>query len=69
VHGALGRPQLYAECGVPEYWVVNLVDRVVEVHRQPHAGRYEAVTVHQQGERLGLLAFPDVELIIDDFLR
>ncbi|HZP38106.1 MAG TPA: Uma2 family endonuclease [Methylomirabilota bacterium] len=28
---------LYARAGVPEYWIVNLVDRVLEVHRDPIA--------------------------------
>lgn len=26
---------LYAKAGIPEYWIVNLVDRVLEVHRDP----------------------------------
>jgi Uma2 family endonuclease len=63
------KARLYAECGVPEYWIVNLVERVVEVHRTPVSGKYEHVTVHAKGERLRLLAFPDLELAIDDFLR
>ena len=25
----------YARAGVPEYWIVNLVDRVLDVHREP----------------------------------
>jgi Uma2 family endonuclease len=61
--------QLYAECGVPEYWIVNLVDRVVEVHRLPRAGGYEQLSVHAKGEQLELLAFADVALAVDDFLR
>ena len=28
---------LYARAGIVDYWVVNLVDRVVEVHRHPGA--------------------------------
>src|SRR5262252_104691 len=24
---------LYARAGIPDYWIVNLVDRVVEIHR------------------------------------
>lgn len=27
--------QLYAEAGIPEYWIINLVDRRLEVYRQP----------------------------------
>lgn len=54
---------------IPEYWVVNLVEHTVEVHRTPNAGRYEQITTHHKGARLRLLAFPDVELKVDDFLR
>lgn len=28
---------LYARASIPEYWIVNLVDRVLEVHRDPGA--------------------------------
>lgn len=28
---------VYAAAGIPEYWIVNLIDRQVEVHRQPQA--------------------------------
>ena len=28
---------LYARAGLPEYWIVNLVDGALEVHRAPHA--------------------------------
>ena len=27
--------RLYAAAGIPEYWIVNLADRQVEVHRRP----------------------------------
>jgi Uma2 family endonuclease len=60
---------LYATCGVPEYWIVNLVDRVVEVHREPRAGAYQRISVHPRGERLRVLHFPDVEIAVNDFLR
>lgn len=63
------KAELYAERGVPEYWIVNLVERVVEVHREPQDGRYQTRSTHTKGERLRLLAFADVELSIDDFLR
>ncbi len=28
---------LYARAGVPDYWILNLVDRVLEVYREPQA--------------------------------
>ena len=33
--------EIYAEAGVEEYWIVNVPDRCIEVHRQPGGGSYE----------------------------
>ena len=33
------KAELYARAGVPEYWVVNLADRVIERHTEPADGR------------------------------
>jgi Uma2 family endonuclease len=63
------KARLYAECQIPEYWIVNLADRTVEVHRAPNAGQYEQVVVHPKGSRIRVVAFPDVELNVDDFVR
>lgn len=37
---------LYARAGVPEYWIVNLADQAVEVHRDPDTslGSYRGVS-------------------------
>lgn len=31
---------LYAQAGIAEYWLVNLIDRQVEVYRRPEGGKY-----------------------------
>ncbi len=31
---------LYANANIPEYWIVNLNDRQIEIHRQPKSGEY-----------------------------
>ena len=36
---------VYARHGISEYWIVNVVDRVLEVHRNPRAEGYESVLV------------------------
>lgn len=39
------KAKLYAaSLGIPEYWVVDLVDRVLYVMREPLAGEYQTVT-------------------------
>jgi Uma2 family endonuclease len=44
----------YARGGIPEYWIVNLVDRVVERYSKPRpdAGTYESREVHGPEEAL-----------------
>lgn len=34
---------LYAQCGVPEYWVVDVTAETTVVHTDPRAGRYRRV--------------------------
>jgi Uma2 family endonuclease len=45
---------LYARHGIPEYWIVNLTDATVEVHRDPDppSGRYRQTLVVQRGDAL-----------------
>jgi Uma2 family endonuclease len=62
------KAQLYAECGVPEYWVVNLVDSVVEVHTEPVRGAYSSVTPFRRGEIMQLREFADARIAVEDVL-
>jgi len=39
----------FAVADVPEYWIVDLRDRTVTVHRSPLAGQYEDVSIHVDG--------------------
>lgn len=57
---------LYAAAGVEEYWIVNLVEDVLEVHREPSAGRYATVQTLARAAGIRLAHFPDVELTVDD---
>ena len=60
---------LYARAGVPEYWVVNLVDRLMEVHTEVAGAVYSRVTSARPGESVRLRAFPDVEIAVGDIVR
>ncbi len=60
---------LYAEAGIPEYWVVNLVDGIVEVHTEIVSGAYARVTPYRRGESIRLVAFEGVAVAVEDFLR
>lgn len=59
----------YAQAGISDYWIVNLIDNVIEVYRQPQLdGTYAGACVAQRGEAVSLLAFPDVQLAVNDVI-
>lgn len=43
---------IYARAGLPEYWVVDLVERCIEVHRVPEGEAYAVVLRVSSGETL-----------------
>lgn len=66
---------LYARAGIADYWIVNLLDRCVEVHRRPVADvatrpswRYADVTVHRAGDTITPLAMPGASVAVADIL-
>lgn len=59
---------LYAEAGVPEYWIINLVDNVLEVYRQPSGQAYQTKEVLKPGSRITPEAWPDLEIDVDDLI-
>ena len=66
---------LYARARLPEYWIVNLVDRVLEVHREsgpdagaPYGWAYRVVLTLGPDEHVTPLAAPSARLLVADFL-
>ncbi|HUH05165.1 MAG TPA: Uma2 family endonuclease [Kofleriaceae bacterium] len=62
--GIKGR--LYAESNVEEYWIINLVDGVIETYNAPSGGNYTQVARHERGETVRLQHFPDVAVPVSD---
>jgi Uma2 family endonuclease len=66
---------LYARAGLTDYWIVNLVDEVLEVYRRPaldrsaeFGWRYLDVQTLRPGTTLAPLARPDVTVAVADLL-
>jgi Uma2 family endonuclease len=59
---------VYARYGIAEYWVVDLADDAVHVYRDPAPTGYGEARRFTRGETLRPLAFPDLELPLDDVL-
>ena len=69
------KASLYARAGRPEYWIVNLVDRVLEVRRDPvpshtaaYGWIYATVTTLPAGATVFPLAAPGAGIAVADLL-
>jgi Uma2 family endonuclease len=60
--------ELYARAGVPEYWIVNLLKRRVEVHRVPVGGDYTQTSTCDSANTLTSLAAPHAPIRVADLL-
>jgi Uma2 family endonuclease len=56
---------LYAQAGIPEYWLIDLQGERVDVHQDPAEGSYRTVPVFRRGERLTSEALPSVAIQVD----
>jgi Uma2 family endonuclease len=61
--------EIYARAGIVEYWLVNLVDRQLEVYRQPSStGIYADLQVYLPGQSVAPLSAPDKPIAVSDLL-
>jgi len=53
-HDRTTKRDLYAKAGIPEYWIVNLRNASIELHRKPHpnAPRYTQEEILRRGDAL-----------------
>jgi Uma2 family endonuclease len=59
----------YALAAVPEYWVVSLTERQVEIRTEPSAGGYTVTTIARPGDTIRVASLGGLEISVSDFLR
>lgn len=59
---------VYARNGIPEYWILNLRDRTLEVHRGPAGDAYAERNVLAAGEDISPLAAPRARIEVSELL-
>ena len=55
------KARLYARCGIPELWIVDLQADLIHFHGVPVAGRYTAVSSSATPGVVGIAALPGVD--------
>lgn len=67
------KQELYASAGIPEYWIVNLVDSQLEVYQEPYLsatgeGSYKIKRTYTRDETVFSQAFPDCPIALNEVL-
>jgi Uma2 family endonuclease len=67
-HDQERKRRLYARCQIPEYWILNLNERQLEVYREPQNGDYQSILILQAGATIAPLSYPDHLIDVADLL-
>jgi Uma2 family endonuclease len=62
------KAMLYATSNVEECWIVDHVNGVVEVLRDPRGGTWLSRSTHERGETIYPQRFPDIAIAVSDIL-
>lgn len=60
--------EIYAEAGIPEYWIVDIPHGLVEVHTDIVDGGYSRVTPYHRGQAISPRAFSDLSVAVEEIL-
>lgn len=59
----------YARAGIQEVWVINLIDRTIEVYREPNFTGYGKTSTLRPGDKASPSVFPDVTVDVGELLK
>ena len=59
---------LYAQAEIPETWIVNLLNNIIEIHQKPSNGIYQLTKIFNLGEIAKSEVLPDLEVEVDKIL-
>lgn len=59
---------LYAQYGIADYWVEDMKGHRLVVHRDPTPEGYRSIDALYRGDKLRPVAFPDVEIAVEELL-
>lgn len=67
------KASLYAQAGIPEYWIINLSDQCLEIHRHPEGvgsscATYQSRSVAHPSDTVTPLKSPQGSLVVADLL-
>lgn len=67
-HDQERKRRLYASCRIPEYWILNLNERQLEVYREPQQNDYQARLILTAGAAVAPLSHPSEKIEVASLL-
>lgn len=58
----------YARARIREYWIINLNERCIEIHRDPHELGYRSRRIATPGESIRFATLPDLAFTVAELL-
>ena len=58
----------YARAGIRQYLLLNINEKTLEDYREPSFDGFQSKQTYRAGQNFSLVAFPEVELSVKDFL-
>ena len=59
----------YSNAGIVHYLIVNVENNTIKDYRKPTTDGYQSKQTYETGETFSLIAFPDLEIAVKDFLQ
>jgi Uma2 family endonuclease len=60
--------RLYGAARIPEYWIVDVKEKRIEVYREPHDLGYAVLDIRERSQSVSFAAFPDVVLSVAELV-
>ena len=62
------KAEAYANAEIRQYLIVNVENNTIEDYRKPTTDGYQSKETYSSGKKFSLIAFPEVEIAVEDFL-
>ena len=62
------KAQVYAQSGIPEYWIIDIINRRLVAHRLPTPQGYDEVFACAENDSLSPLARPESAVLVSSLL-
>ncbi len=63
-----GKAEIYAEAGIPEYWLVRPMDRLIDVYSGPTEDGYVSKSTFTEQDTIQSVSLPQVKLVVAEIL-